>query len=178
MVDNLKGSRTEENLKTALQGEALAHLKYQFYRSKISEFSKDFEAKLDEIVHNEKEHGKIWFKLLHDGAVPNDSVNLLDAMLGEKYEAEEMYPEFARIAREEGFEEIAELFEGVAEIEANHESEFEVMKKCVEDESFVFSDDNLDTRWKCLNCGYVVVGGFPPEVCPVCSHPRKYFVKL
>ena len=87
MKYEIKGTRTEENLKTALQGEALAHLKYQFYKSKIGNFSKDFEDKLDEIVHNEKEHGKIWFKLLHDGQIPENTVNLLDAMLGEKYES-------------------------------------------------------------------------------------------
>lgn len=174
----IKGTITEENLKTALQGEALAHLKYQFYKSKISDFSKDFENKLDEIVHNEKEHAKIWFKLLHEGQIPDNEDNLLDAMLGEKYEAEEMYPEFARIAREEGFDEIAELFEAVANVESNHEFEFSVLKKAVEDESLIFNDDNLNTHWKCLNCGHIVIGGLAPDVCPVCNHPQKYFVKL
>lgn len=178
MKYDIKGTRTEENLKSALQGEALAHLKYQFYRSKISNFNKEFEKVLDEIVHNENEHGKIWFKLLHDGEVPDDEVNLLDAMLGEKYESEEMYPEFARVAREEGFDEIAELFEAVADVEAQHELEFSSLKLGVEDESLVFSDDNLETRWKCLNCGHIVVGGLAPDVCPVCNHPRKFFVRL
>lgn len=171
-------SETYKNLETALQGEALAHLKYQFYRSKIANTSKDLENKIDEIVHNEKEHGKIWFKLLHEGEVPDNEVNLLDAILGEKYESEEMYPKFAHIAREEGFEDIAKLFEAVADIESNHAFEFEVLKKCVEEESLVFSDDNLNSKWKCLNCGHIYTGKEAPEICPICQHPRKYFVRL
>lgn len=177
MKYDIKGSRTEENLKTALQGEALAHLKYQFYRSRISNFSKEFEEIFDEIIHNEKEHGKIWFKLLNGGDVPTDSVNLADAIEGESYEFSELYPEFGRIAREEGFDEIAELFEEVAVIEGRHSKVFDDLKNGIEGDS-IFVDDNLNTKWKCLNCGHVVEGGFAPDVCPVCNHPLKYFVKL
>lgn len=172
---DLKGSRTEENLKIALQGEALAHLKYQFYRSKIGNKSKNFESILDEIVHNEKEHGKIWFKLLHGGEVPDDEHNLLDAINGETKEHESMYPEFARIAKEEGFDDIANLFELVAEIEGEHAEDFSEMLKCIEDET-LFRDDS-PIYWKCKNCGFYYFGQEPPEKCPVCAHPRKYFVR-
>ena len=175
---NIKGTRTEENLRLALQGEALAHLKYQFYKSKISNFSKEFENILNEIIHNEKEHGKIWFKLLNDGDIPSDSVNLEDAITGELYEFSEMYPEFARIAREEGFNDVAELFEDVAVIEGHHAEVFKDLKAHVDDIEPTFYTDNLNTEWKCLNCGYVFSGGFVPEECPVCSHSMKYFVKL
>lgn len=174
---NLEGTETKKNLELALKGEALAHLKYQFYRSMIGNLSKEYESILDEIVHNEKEHGKIWFKLLHDGVVPVDDVNLADAIAGECYEFAEMYPEFGRIAREEGFEDIAELFEEVAVIEGRHADVFRSLKDSVEEDS-IFVDDNLNTEWKCLNCGFVVEGGFAPEVCPICSHPQKYFVRL
>ena len=175
---SIKGTRTEENLKTALQGEALAHLKYQFYRSKISEYSKEYEKILDEIVHNEKEHGKIWFKLLHEGSVPDDSVNLADAIKGESYEFSEMYPEFGRIAREEGFDEIADLFEAVAVIEGHHADMFKTLKVNIDEGDVTFVDDDLSAKWKCLNCGEIVEGGFAPFECPVCSHPQKYFVRL
>lgn len=172
---NLKGTATEKNLQKALEGEALAHLKYQFYRSKIGNLSKDYEDRLDEIVHNEKEHGKIWFKLLHDGQVPENEENLLDAIKGETEEHENMYPEFGRIAREEGFEEIAELFEEVAKIEGKHAKEFSEMLKNIENEN-IFEDEN-EIQFKCLNCGYVHTGNKAPEQCPVCKHPQKYFVR-
>ena len=171
----LKGSNTEKNLEKALQGEALAHLKYQFYRSKISNYSKEFESRLDEIVHNEKEHGKIWFKLLHDGSVPDDKENLLDAIAGETEEHENMYPEFARVARSEGFNEIAELFEMVAEIEGNHAKDFSKMLKCIENETLF--EDEKPVYWKCGNCGFYYLGQEPPEKCPVCAHPTKYFAR-
>ncbi|MBO5180160.1 MAG: rubrerythrin family protein [Clostridia bacterium] len=172
---NLKGTATEKNLKKALEGEALAHLKYQFYRSKIGNLSKDYENRLDEIVHNEKEHGKIWFKLLHGGEVPENTENLLDAIKGETEEHEKMYPEFGRIAREEGFEEIAELFEQVAEIEGKHSKEFAEMLKNIENENIF--EDKEGIEFKCLNCGHIHYGTEAPEECPVCKHPQKYFVR-
>ena len=178
----LKGSKTEKNLETALQGEALAHLKYQFYRSSISNYSKEYEQILDEIVHNEKEHGKIWFKQLHDGKVPDDANNLLDAYLGEKYEHLEMYPEFSKVAYEEGFTEIGKLFEEIAKIEGYHMLQFEQMREnVVKDIAFYGSIEDgkvLPVDWKCLNCGYHYNGNEALEKCPVCNHPMKYFIKL
>lgn len=171
----LKGSHTEKNLMKALQGEALAHLKYQFYKSQLTNTSKSMEIYLDEIVHNEKEHGKIWFKALHDGVIPNDIINLNDAINGEKYEAESMYPEFGRVAREEGFNDIAELFERVALIEKHHSEIFTEMLNNLEEES-IFKDDRKQ-HWKCLNCGYISYEKNAPEKCPVCNHPRKYFCR-
>lgn len=172
---NLKGSKTEKNLEKALQGEALAHLKYQFYKSQLSKTSKEVESILDEIIHNEKEHGKLWFKALHDGKMPSDERNLRDAMNGENEEYQTMYPEFARVARAEGFNEIAELFEGVARIEGSHRDEFVEILKCIENKE-LFEDDNK-CYWKCKNCGHIHYGTTAPEICPICAHPQKYFVR-
>lgn len=176
---DLKGSKTEENLMKALQGEALAHLKYQFYKSKLVDVNKGYEHILDEIIHNEKEHGKIWFKTLHDGAVPDNITNLIDAIEGETYEANVMYKEFGDTAIEEGFKDIGELFHSVADIEAEHSHTFEVMKYEVSksDDLLYKSVNDEDTIWKCLNCGHIVKGKSAPLECPVCKHPMKYFVK-
>ena len=171
----LKGSHTEANLKQALQGEALAHLKYQFYKSKISNYSKYFEEIFEEIIHNEKEHGKLWFKLLNDGDISNDIKNLQNAIIGETNEHKEMYPEFARVAREEGFNDIAELFESVAEIEGEHAKTFSEILKCIENDTFFNSDET--GFWKCKNCGFRLFGQNAPEECPVCNHPKKYFIR-
>ena len=171
----LQGSHTEENLKKALQGEALAHLKYQFYRSQMDKYSKHLSGIIDEISHNEKEHGKIWFKLLNGGQVPDNEANLLDAIKGETEEYKHMYPEFARVAREEGFEDIAELFEMVADIEEEHAGKFDEMLKCIQDED-MFKDDS-PMFWVCKNCGFYYLGEEAPEKCPVCAHPQKYFVR-
>ena len=176
MKPNLKGSKTEKNLEAALQGEALAHLKYQFYKSKISNYSKEYEAILDEIVHNEKEHGKIWFKLLHDGDVPKDEINLGDAYFGERYEHMEMYPHFSRVAKEEGFYEISKLFEEVAKIEGYHMQKFQELQDNINNES-TFKQDGEEIEWKCLNCGYQYKGNVAIDICPVCNHPRKHFTK-
>ena len=146
-------SQTKNNLETALQGEALAHLKYQFYKSLLSYVSKEVENKLDEIIHNEKEHGKIWFKQLHDG-MPSDKVNLLDAISGELYEFSEMYPNFAEIAFEEGFDEIGDLFLRIASIEGKHAHEFENILDSLENNSLFKNND--ETSWKCLNCGFMI----------------------
>lgn len=179
---DLKDSKTEKNLMTALEGEALAHLKYQFYRSKISDYSKEYEAILDEIVHNEKEHGKIWFKQLHNGEVPSNIDNLLDAYEGEMLEHLEMYPHFSKIAYEEGFDDIGKLFEEVAEIEGRHMEEFELLRENIE-ENRVFNNSLTDGKsymslWKCLNCGYQYEGTEALDECPVCKHPRKYMTRL
>lgn len=170
---NIKGTKTEENLKEAMKGEALAHLKYQFYRSQISDTCKEYEQILDEIVHNEKEHGKIWFKLLQDGVISSNIDNLIDAIAGEMYECSGMYIEFSEVAREEGFEDIAELFEKVAKIECSHADKFNELKKNIIDRKLFTS--SKETCWKCLNCGHMIMSENAPECCPVCNHPQKYF---
>lgn len=172
---NLKGTQTEKNLQAALQGEALAHLKYQFYQSQLGKTSKVIEDILDEIIHNEKEHAKIWFKLLHDGKIPSDKDNLIDAIKGESCEENKMYPEFAKVAYEEGFEEIGKLFEGVADIEGQHSNEFSTILECLENDKLFKEDDPV--FWKCLNCGHIHLGSDAPEKCPICDHPQKYFVR-
>lgn len=171
----LKDSKTFENLKTALQGEALAHLKYQFYKSKIAETSKDIEKHLDEIIHNEKEHGKIWFKLLNEGEIPDDITNLQDAIKGELYEHKEMYPKFAQEAFDEGFDKIGELFNYISEIEGQHADEFCEILINIQNEQ-LFKDEE-EWPWICLNCGHIYYGKNAPEICPVCQHPKKYFVR-
>ncbi len=175
---DIKGTETEKNLVKALQGEALAHLKYQFYKSKINDFSVDFAKSLDEIIHNEKEHGKIWFKILHDGAVPDNYQNLTDAISGEHYEFSEMYREFGDKAYEEGFDDIGALFYGVADIEGHHADEFSDMRDYVNEDKNAFLDDDLNTEWKCLNCGHIVISGMALDECPICGHPMKYFKKI
>lgn len=178
----LKGSETEKVLLEALKGEALAHLKYQFYRSKISNYSKEYEQILDEIVHNEKEHGKIWFKLLHNSEVPTDVENLLDAYLGEKYEHLEMYPKFSKIAYEEGFDEIGALFEEVGKIESYHMEQFRQLREDISKDIAFYGEIEdgkvYDASWKCLNCGYEYDGKEALDECPVCKHPKKYFIKF
>lgn len=169
----LKGSETEKNLKKALQGEALAHLKYQFYKSKLSNISKEIENELNEIVHNEKEHGKIWFKLLNNNEIPDDIINLLDAIKGETYEAKDMYPKFGDIAEEEGFNDIALLFREVGKIENEHSEKFNEILTNLEKNSLF--EHNEIKEWKCLNCGYVYNGTSALEECPICKHPKKYF---
>lgn len=173
---NLKGTKTEKNLKKALQGEALAHLKYRLYKSQLSKYSKEHEQIIDEIIHNEKEHGKIWFKALHDDVIQANVENLLDAYIGEKYECLEMYPSFSRIAEDEGFYDIAKLFYQVAKIEGYHMKQFEKMKADIETGKSFGGDDEV--RWKCLNCGYQYDGKEALDKCPVCSHPKKHFVKI
>lgn len=177
MSDELDNTQTKKNLETALQGEALAHLKYQFYRSKLVDFNKGYEIILDEIIHNEKEHGKIWFKKLHGGTVPDNELNLLDAIEGETYEYRKMYTSFGDVATEEGFTEIAELFYQIAEIEGRHSEVFSGILNEIKNEEKYY--ESLDIcKWKCLNCGHIVIGKEAPKECPICNHPQKYFVKL
>ncbi len=169
----LKGSKTYENLQTAFAGESQAHTKYQYYASKARKDGYEQIADLFmETSHNEKEHAKIWFKLLHDG-VPSTPENLLDAAQGENYEWTDMYDGFAKTAKEEGFAHIAFLFEQVGKIEKEHEERYRKLLSNVKD-GVVFSRDG-DQIWQCANCGHIVVGKKAPEVCPVCSHPQSYF---
>ena len=170
----LKGSKTEANLLAAFAGESQAHTKYQYYASKAKKDGYEQIADIFlETAANEKEHAKIWFKLLHDGGVPATTENLKDAAAGENYEWTDMYAGFAKTAREEGFTKIASLFEMVGAIEKEHEARYRKMLGNIE-EGIVFSRDG-DRIWKCRNCGHIVVGKKAPEVCPVCEHPQAYF---
>lgn len=170
----LKGSKTEKNLMAAFAGESQARNKYSYYASKAKKDGYvQIAALFEETAANEKEHAKIWFKLLHDGAVGPTPENLEDAAQGENYEWTDMYPSFAKEAREEGFEQIAALFEAVAAIEKEHEERYRKLLANVQD-GLVFSRDE-DQIWQCSNCGHIVVGKKAPEVCPVCAHPQSYF---
>ncbi len=171
---DLKGSKTEANLLEALKGESVARNKYTYYAAQAKkdgyvQMSKIFE----ETANNEKEHAKIWFKLLHDGKIPTTEENLKDCIAGENYEHVSMYPEFARIAREEGFDEIARLFEGVATVEAHHEERYKKLLENLNNDK-VFKRDEKQ-QWECGNCGFRLNSTTAPEVCPVCAHPKAYF---
>lgn len=170
---DLKGTKTEANLMAAFAGESEARNKYTYYASKAKKDGYVQIANIfEETAANEKEHAKLWFKLLK-GGVPDTATNLKDAATGEHYEWTEMYPTFAKEAREEGFDEIAALFEGVAAIEKEHEERYKKLLENVEG-GLVFSKDG-DRIWQCLNCGHICVGPAAPEVCPVCAHPKSYF---
>ncbi|MBO4980617.1 MAG: rubrerythrin family protein [Lachnospiraceae bacterium] len=169
----LKGSKTEKNLMEAFAGESMARNKYTYFASKAKKDGYVQIAELfEETAANEKEHAKIWFKLLN-GGIGSTEENLQAAAEGENYEWTDMYDKFAKEAREEGFQDIAALFEGVAAIEKEHEERYRKLLKNIED-GVVFSKDG-DTIWKCKNCGHICVGKKAPEVCPVCSHPQSYF---
>ena len=169
----LKGSKTEKNLMAAFAGESQAYTKYTYYASKAK---KDGYVQIGnlfaETAANEKEHAKIWFKLLHDG-MPSTLTNLADAANGENYEWTDMYAGFAAEAREEGFDQIAYLFDEVAKIEKEHEERYRKLIENIEG-GLVFSRDG-DCIWKCSNCGHIVVGKKAPDICPVCAHPQSYF---
>ena len=172
-MKNLKGTKTEKNLMAAFSGESEARNKYTYYASKAKKDGYVQIAKIfEETAANEKEHAKIWFKLLKDGIGATD-VNLEDAASGENYEWTEMYPTFAKEAREEGFDHIAYLFEEVAKIEKEHEERYKKLLENVEG-GLVFSRDE-EMIWQCSNCGHIMVGKKAPEVCPVCAHPQAYF---
>ena len=170
----LKGSKTEKNLREAFAGESQARNKYTYYASKAKKDGyEQIAAIFEETAINEKEHAKIWFKLLHDGEIPSTEENLADAASGENYEWTAMYDSFAKTAKEEGFDRIAYLFEAVGKIEKEHEERFKKLLDNVEN-GLVFSKDG-DKIWKCRNCGHIVIGKSAPEICPVCSHPKAYF---
>ncbi len=172
-MKDLKGSKTEQNLMTAFAGESQARNKYTYFASKAKkdgyvQISKIFE----ETANNEKEHAKIWFKLLDGiGSTPE---NLKAAAEGENYEWTDMYATFAKEAKEEGFDKIAVLFEMVGEIEKAHEERYRKLLANIEGD-LVFSKDG-DTVWECSNCGHICVGKKAPEVCPVCAHPQSFFM--
>ncbi len=176
-MTKLKGSKTEQNLITALQGEAFAHMKYEYYASQAK---KDGFVEIQDIFletsANEKEHGKVWFKLLHDGAIPDTLTNLKESMEVEQYEWSDMYKNFAKTAHEEGFHDIANLFERTSTVEKAHEERYKTLAKNInKDKVFKKSKEIV---WKCNNCGYLHRGKQAPEVCPLCDHPQAHYRKL
>ena len=174
MSKKLKGSKTEANLMTAFAGESQARNKYSYYASKARKDGYVQVANIfEETAENEKEHAKLWFKFLHGGDVPDTLKNLADAAKGEHYEWTEMYAEFAVTARDEGFDDIATLFEQVGGIEKEHEERYKKLLANIKN-GHVFSRDE-DKVWHCLNCGRTAVGKEAPDSCPTCSHPQSYF---
>ena len=170
----LKGSKTEANLMAAFAGESQARNKYTYYASKAKKEGYEQIADLfQETADNEKEHAKMWFKLLQGGQIKSTAENLKDAAAGENYEWTDMYAGFAKIAKEEGFDRIAYLFEEVGKIEKEHEARYLKLLDNVENE-LVFSKDG-DKIWKCRNCGHICIGKEAPKVCPVCEHPQSFF---
>ncbi len=170
----LKGSKTEQNLMTAFAGESQARNKYTYYAAKAKKEGYVQIAELFEATaNNEKEHAKIWFKLLHGGAIADTATNLADAAAGENYEWTDMYATFAKEAKEEGFDHIAFLFEGVAKIEKEHEERYRKLLDNIE-RKIVFSRDG-DCIWECGNCGHIVIGKEAPEICPICDHAKAHF---
>lgn len=173
MMKDLKGTKTEQNLMTAFAGESQARNKYTYYASKAKKDGyEQIAAIFEETANNEKEHAKMWFKLLH-GGIPDTIANLADAAAGENYEWTDMYATFAKEAEEEGFDEIARQFRGVAAIEKTHEERYRKLLANI-DGGIVFSRDG-DAVWECRNCGHIHIGKMAPEVCPVCAHPKAYF---
>lgn len=170
----LKGSRTEANLMAAFAGESQARNKYTYFASKAKKDGyEQIAAIFQETADNEKEHAKIWYKLLKGGEMPSTIENLKEAASGENYEWTNMYPEFAKVAKEEGFDRIAYLFEAVGKIEEEHEARYKKLLENIEGD-LVFSKDG-DKIWKCRNCGHICVGKEAPDVCPVCNHPKSFF---
>ena len=170
----LKGSKTEQNLMTAFAGESKARNKYTYFASTAKkEGYEQIAAIFEETANNEKEHAKMWFKLLNGGAVPSTKENLKSAAEGENYEWTDMYDSFAKEAEEEGFKEIANKFRLVAAIEKEHEERYLKLLNNIASERVFDKEDT--TVWVCRNCGYVHVGKTAPKVCPACNHPQAYF---
>ena len=170
----LKGSKTEKNLMEAFAGESQARNKYTYFASKARKDGyEQIAAIFEETANNEKEHAKLWFKLLQGGEIQGTIENLKMAAEGENYEWTDMYDRMAKEAKEEGFDHIAYLFEAVGKIEKEHEERYTKLIENVEN-GLVFSKDG-DRIWKCRNCGHIVIGSKAPEICPVCSHPKSYF---
>lgn len=172
-MSNLKGSKTEANLLAAFAGESQARNKYTYYASKAKkEGYEQIAALFTQTADNEKEHAKIWFKLLHNG-IGDTAANLQDAAEGENYEWTSMYAAFAKEAREEGFDHIAFLFEEVGKIEKEHEERYRALLENVEEHHVFAKPDQV--IWQCANCGHIYVGTKAPDICPVCTHPQSYF---
>lgn len=174
---NLKGTKTEQNLLTAFAGESQARNKYTFFASKADrEGFKQISAIFIETADNEKEHAKRLYKFLTGGTIPGTEDNLLESAQGENEEHTSMYPEFEKIAREEGFDEIAQVFREIGEVEKAHEERFRKLLENVK-RGTVFKKPQ-PVKWKCRNCGYIYEGTEPPELCPACAHPRSYYEEM
>lgn len=174
MKTKYAGTKTEKNLEAAFAGESQARNKYTYFASKAKKDGfEQIAAIFEETANNEKEHAKMWYKELHGGEIEDTATNLQLAAEGENYEWTDMYAEFAKVAREEGFDELAEKFEGVAAIEKSHEERYRKLLSNVK-EKRVFSKDG-EAIWVCRNCGNIVIGKEAPEVCPVCSHPQSFY---
>lgn len=170
----LKGSRTEKNLWEAFAGESQARNKYSYFASQADkEGYKQMAAIFLETADNEKEHAKRFFKFLMGGSVPDTVQNLLDAADGELHEHSSMYPEFERIAREEGFDEIADVFREIGEVEEEHEKRYRALLENIKNGT-VFKKEQV-VKWKCRNCGYIHEGEEAPDECPACAHPQSYY---
>lgn len=173
-MKDLKGTKTEANLQVAFAGESQARNKYDFFASKAKkEGYEQLAAIFQETALNEKEHAKMWFKLLQGGELHDTADNLRQAAEGENYEWTSMYKEFAEVADEEGFPEIAAKFRGVGAIEKEHDERYQkLLSNLKNGEVFVKKDK---VTWQCRNCGYTVVAEKAPAVCPVCNHPQAFF---
>lgn len=173
-MKDLKGTKTEANLWEAFAGESQARNKYTYYAAAAKkEGLNQFAAIFEETAHNEKEHAKIWFKLLHNDCIPDTATNLLDCISGENYEWTQMYAEFAKVAKEEGFDKIAYLFEAVGKIEKEHEERYKKLLQNLKEE-IVFKRDEKQV-WECQNCGHQYYGDKAVELCAVCQHPKAFF---
>ena len=176
-MKDLKGTKTEQNLKDAFAGESQARNKYTYYASQAKKDGYEQIASIfEETANNEKEHAKLWFKALNGGSVPTTLVNLLDAAAGEHGEWTEMYVRMAKEAKEEGFDELAYQFAAVGEIEKRHEERYKKLAELVKNGT-VFNKTDKKV-WICRNCGHIYVGDTAPEMCPVCKHPKSYFQVL
>jgi len=172
-MNKYKGTKTEKNLMTAFSGESQARVKYGFFASVAKkEGFEQIAAIFNETSDNEKEHAKLWFKEL--GLLGDTSENLLHAAEGENYEWTDMYDEFAKVAEEEGFKDLAMKFKMVGSVEKHHEERYRKLLENVK-ENKVFKKDEDVTVWKCRNCGYIVVSKSAPKVCPLCAHPESFF---
>jgi len=168
----LKGSRTEQNLRTAFAGESQARNKYTYFASVAKKEGYEQIAEIFlKTAENEKEHAKLWFKAL--GELGNTAENLAAAADGENYEWTDMYEEFAQVAKEEGFDELAAKFKMVAAIEKHHEERYRALLNNIEMQE-VFAKGEM-TMWECRNCGHLVMGKKAPQMCPVCNHPQSFF---
>lgn len=173
-MKELKGTRTEANLLAAFAGESQARNKYTYFASQAKkEGYEQIAAIFTETAENEKEHAKMWFKYVNGGSISNTAENLIAAAEGENYEWTEMYADFAKVAREEGFNDIAVAFELVGKVEKEHEERYRKLLENLETEKVFVKDDVV--IWKCRNCGHIHVGKMAPALCPTCKHPQAYF---
>lgn len=173
-MKDLKGTKTEKNLQEAFAGESMARNKYTYFAAKAKKDGfVQIAALFEETAKNEQEHAKLWYKYLNGNKINDTATNLNDAAAGENFEWTDMYARMAKEAREEGFDEIAEKFEGVAAIEKHHEERYLKLLDNVEKKQ-VFSKDG-DSIWQCSNCGHIIIGKEAPAICPVCSHAQSYY---